>query len=83
MLSGVSLDDIAPLKEPARRDAAQLAPTGPAEKLPQQLQPMLAETGDAPQSDPRWRYEPKLDGYRVIALVEGSRCGYSRAAAWI
>ena len=72
VLSGVSLDDIAPLKEPARRDAAQLAPTGPAEKLPRQLQPMLAETGDALQSNPQWRYEPKLDGYRVIAFVEGT-----------
>jgi bifunctional non-homologous end joining protein LigD len=72
VLSGVSLDDISPLKEPARRDAAQLAPTGPAEKLPRQLQPMLAETGDALQSNPLWRYEPKLDGYRVIAFVEGT-----------
>src|SRR5256885_12011129 len=35
-------------------------------------QPMLAETGDAPRSDPRWRYEPKLDGYRVIAFVAAS-----------
>src|SRR5438477_246437 len=31
-----------------------------------------AETGDAPRSDPRWRYEPKLDGYRVIAFVAAS-----------
>ncbi len=72
VLSGVSLDDLTPLKEPARRAAGQLAPTGPAEKLPRQLQPMLAETGDAPQSNPQWRYEPKLDGYRVIAFVEGT-----------
>jgi bifunctional non-homologous end joining protein LigD len=72
VLSGMSLDDISPRKEPARRDAAQLAPTGPAEKLPRQMKPMLAATGDAPQSDPRWRYEPKLDGYRVIAFVEGT-----------
>jgi len=72
VLSGLSLDDISPLKEPARRAAAQLAPTGPEEKLPNQLKPMLAETGDTPQSDPQWRYEPKLDGYRVIAFVEGT-----------
>ena len=72
VLSGVSLDEITPLKEPARRDAAQLAPTGPAEKPPRQVQPMLAETGEAPRSDPQWRYEPKLDGYRVITFVEGT-----------
>ncbi len=73
VLSGMSLDDISPLKVPARRDAAQLAPWGPAEKQPQQLKPMLAETGDGPQSNPQWRYEPKLDGYRVIAFVAGAQ----------
>ncbi|MGC1729842.1 MAG: DNA ligase D, partial [Steroidobacteraceae bacterium] len=36
------------------------------------LEPMLAEAGETPpKSDPRWRYEPKLDGYRVIASVHG------------
>jgi bifunctional non-homologous end joining protein LigD len=73
VLSDMSLDDISPLKLPARRDAAQLAPTGPVEKPPRQLKPMLAETGETLQSDPQWRYEPKLDGYRVIAFVEGTR----------
>jgi bifunctional non-homologous end joining protein LigD len=73
VLSGMSLDDISPLKVPARRDAAQLAPWGPAEKQPHQLKPMLAETGDGPQSNPQWRYEPKLDGYRVIAFVAGTQ----------
>jgi bifunctional non-homologous end joining protein LigD len=73
VLSGMSLDDISPVKVPARRDAAQLAPWGPAEKQPNQLKPMLAETGDGPQSNPQWRYEPKLDGYRVIAFVAGAR----------
>ena len=72
VLSGLTLDEMSPLKVPARLDAAVLAPTGPAEALPKQLQPMLAETGDAPRSDPRWRYEPKLDGYRVIAFVAAS-----------
>jgi bifunctional non-homologous end joining protein LigD len=73
VLSGMSLDDISPLKTPARRAAGQLAPSGPAEKLPNQLKPMLAESADAPQSNPQWRYEPKLDGYRVIAFVDGTR----------
>jgi bifunctional non-homologous end joining protein LigD len=71
VLSGVSLDELTPAETPARLDAARLAPGGPRESLPKRLQPMLAETGEAPQSDPHWRYEPKLDGYRVIAFVEG------------
>src|SRR5215467_4769283 len=33
---------------------------------------MLAEIGEAPSSDPDWLYEPKLDGYRVIAFIRGS-----------
>ena len=31
--------------------------------------PMLASTADAPFSNPEWRFEPKLDGYRTIAAV--------------
>jgi bifunctional non-homologous end joining protein LigD len=72
VLSGVSLDELTPLKVPPRLPATLLAPTGPAEAFPKQLKPMLAEAGEAAQSHPQWRYEPKLDGYRVIALVQGS-----------
>ena len=67
---------------PRRLQAAQLAPSGPAEALPDTLAPMLAETGEAARSDPQWRYEPKLDGYRVHRLRRrGRRCGCSRGAA--
>jgi bifunctional non-homologous end joining protein LigD len=71
VLSGVSLDTLTPASTPARLEAARLAPAGPAEPFPKQLKPMLAESGAAPRSDPQWRYEPKLDGYRVIAFVSG------------
>jgi bifunctional non-homologous end joining protein LigD len=74
VLSGLTVDEMTPRNVPARRAAAELAPSGPAEALPKQLEPMLAEAGEAPpQSDPRWRYEPKLDGYRVIAWVHDSQ----------
>jgi len=73
VLSGVSLDELAPAKPPVRLDAARLAPCGPAEEFPAHLAPMLAESGDGANSDPNWRYEPKLDGYRVIAFVSGDR----------
>jgi bifunctional non-homologous end joining protein LigD len=31
---------------------------------------MLAEQGEAPFTDPRWLYEPKLDGYRILAFIQ-------------
>jgi len=73
VLSGDSLDELSATQPPARLEAARLAPYGPAEELPTQLAPMLAESGDGAHSDPKWRYEPKLDGYRVMAFVGGGR----------
>ena len=72
VLSGASLEEVAALKVTQSLPAARLAPAGPAEALPKQLKPMLAESGELPASDPQWRYEPKLDGYRVIAFVGGA-----------
>ena len=71
VLSGLSLEDLGGANVPPRLDAARLAPAGPSESLPRRLRPMLAESGEAPRSKPDWRYEPKLDGYRVIATVAG------------
>jgi hypothetical protein len=31
---------------------------------------MLAESGDAPSTEPECKYEPKLDGYRVLAFID-------------
>ena len=73
VLSGVSLDELAPAQPPVRLEAAHLAPWGPPEEFPARLAPMLAESGDGAHSDSNWRYEPKLDGYRVIAFVDGGR----------
>jgi len=72
VLSGLSLDQMSPAAAPARIDAGLLAPAGPLEALPRKLEPMLAEVSDSLESDPQWRYEPKLDGYRVIAYVHGA-----------
>lgn len=69
VLSGRSLDELASNGAP-RLDAAVLGPSGPSEAMPKKLEPMLAEIGDQPRSDPQWLYEPKLDGYRVIAFVQ-------------
>ncbi len=56
---------------PAQRiPAAQLAPAGEVEAMPAKLAPMLAEIGDAPFNRPEWMWEPKLDGYRVLAFID-------------
>jgi len=61
---------VAPLP---RLPAAQLAPTGATSALPAKLAPMLAELGTAPFTDDNWLWEPKLDGYRVLAFIDGER----------
>jgi bifunctional non-homologous end joining protein LigD len=70
VLSGVSLDDMAPRDPVSRLPAARLAPTGPAEAIPHKLAPMLADSGALGAADGAWSYEPKLDGYRVIASID-------------
>ncbi|HTJ20091.1 MAG TPA: non-homologous end-joining DNA ligase [Steroidobacteraceae bacterium] len=69
VLSGRSLDELATSTGVQRLDAAVLGPTGPSEALPKKLDPMLAESDETASSDPNWLYEPKVDGYRVIAFV--------------
>jgi len=75
VISGTNLDEQEQRVAPARLAAAELTPSGRLETLPLQLKPMLAETGAGPRNDPQYAYEPKLDGYRVLAFVspEGVR----------
>src|SRR5262249_13273550 len=70
VLSAVTVDDIGAHELPARYEAARLAPHGPLEPMPAELDPMLAELGAAPHSNRGWLFEPKLDGYRVLAFVQ-------------
>ncbi|HEY7639076.1 MAG TPA: DNA ligase D [Steroidobacteraceae bacterium] len=69
VLSGRSLDELA-TNSAQRLDAGVLGPAGASEAMPKKLEPMLAEIGAEPRSDPQWLYEPKVDGYRVIAFVQ-------------
>ncbi|MGH8709445.1 MAG: DNA ligase D [Burkholderiales bacterium] len=68
VLSGVA---VAEMKfAPAHRiPAQQLVPAGKTGKMPADLEPMLAETGDEAFNRPGWMWEPKLDGYRVLAFI--------------
>jgi bifunctional non-homologous end joining protein LigD len=70
VLSGTALEDVPAAETLSRRQAVTLVPSGPSERMPTKLSPMLAESGQTPRSNPEWMYEPKLDGYRVIALVQ-------------
>ncbi|PPD57745.1 non-homologous end-joining DNA ligase [Dehalogenimonas etheniformans] len=40
-------------------------------QMPARLAPMLATLIDKPFTDPGWYFEPKLDGYRIVAFVSG------------
>jgi len=74
---------------PAHRiAAAQLVPAGKTCAMPARLDPMQAESADAPFNKPDWLWEPKLDGYRVLAFVDArgvrlrSRRGLELAGAF-
>jgi bifunctional non-homologous end joining protein LigD len=53
----------------ARLPFERLIARGPAEAPPAKLAPMLSGMGDKPFVHRDWLFEPKLDGYRAIALV--------------
>ena len=72
VLSGVVVEDL--VSVPARRMPAQrLVPCGDVAKLPAKLAPMLAETADATFTRDGWMWEPKLDGYRALAIFRGGK----------
>ena len=70
VLSGIEVEDLKVV--PAHRiPAARLVPAGSVAPLPAKLAPMLAEPADAAFRRAGWMWEPKLDGYRVLAVMEG------------
>ena len=69
VLSGVAVEEMKVV--PAHRmAAAQLVPSGALAPMPEKLAPMLADTADRPFNRPGWMWEPKLDGYRVLAFID-------------
>jgi bifunctional non-homologous end joining protein LigD len=69
ILSGASVEDLK--KVPAHRiPAERLVPAGAVEAMPRKLSPMLAEIGEKPFNRADWLWEPKLDGYRVLAFID-------------
>src|SRR5437870_5251365 len=70
VLSGATLDDVKALRL-QRLPIEQLVPSGAPEAMPTSLAPMHAELGEAPFNRADWMWEPKLDGYRALAFIEG------------
>jgi len=69
VLSALAVEDLKAL--PVRRmPASQLVPSGKKEVLPVKLLPMLAESRDNVFAGAGWMWEPKLDGYRVLASID-------------
>ncbi|MGH8773485.1 MAG: DNA polymerase ligase N-terminal domain-containing protein, partial [Burkholderiales bacterium] len=87
VLSEMAVEDLKVV--PVQRiHASRLVPSGDIEAMPTTLAPMHAELGDAAFNHADWIWEPKLDGYRVLAFVgeDGvklrSRRGLELAAAF-
>ena len=60
------------LPDPAKADGlSTLHEVGNEESFPSKLSPMLARILDKPFSHDDWLFEPKLDGYRVLAFLQG------------
>jgi bifunctional non-homologous end joining protein LigD len=71
VLSGIAVDEMKVVPVPQRLPATRLVPTGDITPMPQKLEPMHAEIGTSAFNRPDWMWEPKLDGYRVLAFIDG------------
>src|SRR2546425_643182 len=70
VLSGVTVEDLTSV--PVQRlPAALLTASGDKRPFPGRLSPMHAELGDKVFNSADWMWEPKLDGYRALALIDG------------
>jgi bifunctional non-homologous end joining protein LigD len=72
VLSGLAVGDLKSVPV-HQMPAERLVPRGPIVRMPSTLSPMLADTGTRAGNDPGWMWEPKLDGYRVLAFVYGDK----------
>ncbi len=69
VLSPYAVANAANVRATDRLTYDALAPAGPPEAMPAKLAPMLAGLGEAAFTHKDWLYEPKLDGYRILAFV--------------
>jgi bifunctional non-homologous end joining protein LigD len=69
VLSGLTVEDLEAGRDPGDAIRAELVRLGAPRRAVEArtVSPMLAETAGGPFSRPGWLFEPKLDGYRVLA----------------
>src|SRR5918993_91255 len=69
VLSGLTVEDLKAGRTPGDGIRSELEGLGaPRRNVPAEAAPlMLAESRDAPFTDPAWLFELKLDGYRLLA----------------
>src|SRR5438132_5097902 len=78
VLSGLTIEDLKTGRLPERTHGAlvtapaQLSGAAPA-PFPRAVAPMNATLTQKPFSAPGWLFEPKLDGVRTIAVINGER----------
>jgi bifunctional non-homologous end joining protein LigD len=77
VISGLTIDDLKSGKLPSGKEpvpATPAAATGAIKAaFPLKLSPMLASLANAPFSDERWFFEPKLDGFRTLAFINNDK----------
>ena len=79
--SGLTLEDLKSgrLPDPAKMTTAPLSEmerivsAGTETPYPKRLKPMMAGSADKAFSHPDWLFEPKLDGYRILAFLKGEQ----------
>lgn len=69
VVSGLTIEQLQAgrLPDPSLGDAASF---GKAARMPQTIKPMLAQAVDGAFSAEGWLFEPKLDGFRIVAFVK-------------
>jgi bifunctional non-homologous end joining protein LigD len=72
VLSAITVEEMTAMPV-QRMPAENLVPTGKLEAMPQKLEPMHAELAEAPFNKPDWMWEPKLDGYRILAFLRNGK----------
>ncbi|MDP2661629.1 MAG: non-homologous end-joining DNA ligase, partial [Dehalococcoidia bacterium] len=79
VLSGLTIDDLKGGRLPPPPSPGGLTvrpgdlPGARPAPMPVTVAPMQASLTDGPFSDSNWIFEPKLDGMRAIALIDGKR----------
>ena len=79
--SGLTLENLKSgrLPDPAKMgtdwlsEMERIVSTGAEIPYPKRLRPMMAGSANSAFSHPDWLFEPKLDGYRVLAFLKGEQ----------